>query len=606
MIDKYGALKKYFGYDSFRNGQEELIDAVISGRDCLGIMPTGAGKSICYQIPALVSDGVTLVVSPLISLMKDQVGSLVQNGVRAAYLNSSLTPRQYMKALDNMADGVYKIVYVAPERLSSPEFYSVCSWLNISLIAVDEAHCVSHWGQDFRPSYLKIADFVSSLRRRPTVCAFTATATDEVGDDIIRLLALRDPFVITTGFDRPNLRFISEAPSDKKARLLELVRERHDSSGIVYCATRKNVEEVADYLTSKGYPAAMYHAGLPDDERARNQDEFVYDKKRIIVATNAFGMGIDKSNVSFVIHYNMPKNLESYYQEAGRAGRDGGNADCILLYSPGDVRTNRFLIENSEPNENLTEDESAAVRRKDLERLKYMTFYSTTKNCLRHYILSYFGESSGAYCGNCSNCLSNFKETDITADAKAILSCVSETGERYGKKMIIDILRGSRAERIISLGLDAQLTYGIMKSVTEKRIRELIDCVLDAGYLVTNASEYPILQLTAKSASLMRDSSVLTAKLREEEKAEKKPVVSDTGAEAGLLDALKKLRREIASAQNVPAYVVFSDATITDMCRIRPRTSDEFLSVSGVGKTKLERYGKEFLAKIAEYADKNK
>ena len=368
MIDKYGALKKYFGYDSFRRGQEELIDAVISGRDCLGIMPTGAGKSICYQIPALVSEGVTLVVSPLISLMKDQVGSLVQNGVRAAYLNSSLTPRQYMKALDNMADGVYKIVYVAPERLSSPEFYSVCSWLDISLIAVDEAHCVSHWGQDFRPSYLKIADFVSSLRRRPTVCAFTATATGEVGDDIIRLLALRDPFVITTGFDRPNLRFISEAPSDKKARLLELVHERRDSSGIVYCATRKNVEEIADYLTAKGFPAAMYHAGLPDDERARNQDEFVYDKKRIIVATNAFGMGIDKSNVSFVIHYNMPKNLESYYQEAGRAGRDGGNADCILLYSPGDVRTNRFLIENSEPNENLTEDESAAVRRKDLER----------------------------------------------------------------------------------------------------------------------------------------------------------------------------------------------------------------------------------------------
>lgn len=434
MRDKLSVLKEYFGHDSFREGQDRITDSLLGGRDVLGIMPTGAGKSICYQVPALMFDGITIVVSPLISLMKDQVSALVQSGVAAAYINSSLTHAQYLKVLQNTESGKYKIIYVAPERLCAPAFLGICRNLNIFMVAVDEAHCVSQWGQDFRPSYLKIPDFIDSLNSRPVVGAFTATATGAVRDDIKTLLRLVSPLVVTTGFDRPNLFFSVMQPKNKSIELMKLIKERKNESGIVYCSTRKAVEEVCELLQKNGFAATRYHAGLDENERRRNQDDFVYDRAAIIVATNAFGMGIDKSNVSFVIHYNMPKNMESYYQEAGRAGRDGRSADCILLYSAKDVRTNQFLINNSEPNPDLTEDEQEEVRRRDRERLKQMTFYCTTHKCLRKFILEYFGDKGPERCEKCSNCLSNHENTDITVDAQKIMSCVARTGQRYGKK----------------------------------------------------------------------------------------------------------------------------------------------------------------------------
>lgn len=481
--DKLSVLKEYFGHDSFREGQDRITDSLLGGRDVLGIMPTGAGKSICYQVPALMFDGVTIVISPLISLMKDQVSALVQSGVAAAYINSSLTHAQYLKVLQNTESGKYKIIYVAPERLCAPAFLEICRNLNISMVAVDEAHCVSQWGQDFRPSYLKIPDFIDALNSRPVVGAFTATATGAVRDDIKTLLRLVSPLVVTTGFDRPNLFFSVMQPKNKSIELMKLIKERKNESGIVYCSTRKAVEEVCELLQKNGFAATRYHAGLDENERRRNQDDFVYDRATIMVATNAFGMGIDKSNVSFVIHYNMPKNMESYYQEAGRAGRDGRSADCILLYSAKDVRTNQFLINNSEPNPDLTEDEQEEVRRRDRERLKQMTFYCTTHKCLRKFILEYFGDKGPERCEKCSNCLSNHENTDITVDAQKIMSCVARTGQRYGKKVICDVLRGSKNERLISAGLSRQSTYGIMADCPEKRLRDIIDHLCENGYM---------------------------------------------------------------------------------------------------------------------------
>lgn len=387
-MGKYDILRKYFGYSSFRKGQEEMVDCLLSGRDALGIMPTGAGKSICYQVPAIMLNGITIVVSPLISLMKDQVNALVQQGVKAAYINRSLTDTQYDKVLKNAALGSYKIIYVAPERLDSIGFVNLCRKIEISMVAVDESHCVSQWGQDFRPSYLNINKFISMLPKRPIIGAFTATATDEVKNDIINILQLENPTVVTTGFDRPNLFFSVLRPAKKDDKLVELLRERKGKSGIIYCSTRKKVESVCDFLIEKGFSATRYHAGLSDEERVKNQDDFVYDRKLIMVATNAFGMGIDKSNVSYVIHYNMPKNIESYYQEAGRAGRDGQEADCILLYGAGDVQTCRYFIENTEPNPQLTPEQNEMFRQREEERLKHMISYCRTSDCLRNYMLS--------------------------------------------------------------------------------------------------------------------------------------------------------------------------------------------------------------------------
>lgn len=603
--DKLSVLKEYFGHDSFREGQDRITDSLLGGRDVLGIMPTGAGKSICYQVPALMFDGITIVVSPLISLMKDQVSALVQSGVAAAYINSSLTHAQYLKVLQNTESGKYKIIYVAPERLCAPAFLGICRNLNISMVAVDEAHCVSQWGQDFRPSYLKIPDFIDALNSRPVVGAFTATATGAVRDDIKTLLRLVSPLVVTTGFDRPNLFFSVMQPKNKSIELMKLIKERKNESGIVYCSTRKAVEEVCELLQKNGFAATRYHAGLDENERRRNQDDFVYDRATIMVATNAFGMGIDKSNVSFVIHYNMPKNMESYYQEAGRAGRDGRSADCTLLYSAKDVRTNQFLINNSEPNPDLTEDEQEEVRRRDRERLKQMTFYCTTHKCLRKFILEYFGDKGPERCEKCSNCLSNHENTDITVDAQKIMSCVARTGQRYGKKAICDVLRGSKNERLISAGLSRQSTYGIMADCPEKRLRDIIDHLCENGYMTAQGDEYPILKLAPKSCGVLTGQETLRMMLEIPQKKKAAAVKDALLPSAGekLLAALKDLRKSLAMRQSIPAYVVFTDATLVDMCRLKPKTQEEFMEVSGVGQAKSQRYGEVFLAVIAEFSE---
>ena len=566
MSDKLSVLKDYFGHDSFRDGQEQIVDALLDGRDALCIMPTGAGKSMCYQIPALLFDGVTIVVSPLISLMKDQVGSLVQSGVPAAYINSSLSYPQFLRVLSNVEYGKYKIIYVAPERLLTDGFLDTCKKIKISMVAVDEAHCVSQWGQDFRPSYLKIISFVESLANRPIVGAFTATATNDVKEDIKKILRLENPFEITTGFDRPNLFFGVIKSSSKDEKLIDLIRERGDRSGIVYCATRKNVESVCELLCDNGFSAARYHAGLDEYERRKNQEDFVFDRKNIMVATNAFGMGIDKSNVTYVIHYNMPKNIESYYQEAGRAGRDGGEADCILLYSPKDVRLNRFMIENSEGNDELTIEENEQIRERDFERLKYMTFYSTTNDCLRGFILRYFGGEKKAYCGKCSNCLSVHKLVDVTIDAQKIMSCIARTGQRYGKTVICDVLRGSKSEKILKAELNNQSTYGIMKEVTARHIFGTIDFLAEKEY-ISSDNETEVLKLLPKSRDVLFGRERLVMKKVENSEKVVKTHRPEVPVNSDLLDALKALRKGIASKKSVPAYVIFTDATLIDMCK---------------------------------------
>lgn len=600
MSDKLSVLKDYFGHDSFRDGQEQIVDALLDGRDALCIMPTGAGKSMCYQIPALLFDGVTIVVSPLISLMKDQVGSLVQSGVPAAYINSSLSYPQFLRVLSNVEYGKYKIIYVAPERLLTDGFLDTCKKIKISMVAVDEAHCVSQWGQDFRPSYLKIISFVESLANRPIVGAFTATATNDVKEDIKKILRLENPFEITTGFDRPNLFFGVIKSSSKDEKLIDLIRERGDRSGIVYCATRKNVESVCELLCDNGFSAARYHAGLDEYERRKNQEDFVFDRKNIMVATNAFGMGIDKSNVTYVIHYNMPKNIESYYQEAGRAGRDGGEADCILLYSPKDVRLNRFMIENSEGNDELTIEENEQIRERDFERLKYMTFYSTTNDCLRGFILRYFGGEKKAYCGKCSNCLSVHKLVDVTIDAQKIMSCIARTGQRYGKTVICDVLKGSKSEKILKAELNNQSTYGIMKEVTARHIFGTIDFLAEKEYISAD-NETEVLKLLPKSRDVLFGRERLVMKKVENSEKIVKTHRPEVPVNSELLDALKALRKSIASKKSVPAYVIFTDATLIDMCKKFPETPDEMLEVSGVGRTKLEKFGKQFLEEIAKF-----
>lgn len=600
MSDKLSVLKDYFGHDSFRDGQEQIVDALLDGRDALCIMPTGAGKSMCYQIPALLFDGVTIVVSPLISLMKDQVGSLVQSGVPAAYINSSLSYPQFLRVLSNTEHGKYKIIYVAPERLLTDGFLDTCKKIKISMVAVDEAHCVSQWGQDFRPSYLKIISFIKSLDNRPIVGAFTATATNDVKEDIKKILRLENPFEITTGFDRPNLFFGVIKSSSKDEKLIDLIRERGDRSGIVYCATRKNVESVCELLCDNGFSATRYHAGLDEYERRKNQEDFVFDRKNIMVATNAFGMGIDKSNVTYVIHYNMPKNIESYYQEAGRAGRDGGEADCILLYSPKDVRLNRFMIENSEGNDELTIEENEQIRERDFERLKHMTFYSTTNDCLRGFILRYFGGDKKAYCGKCSNCLSVHKLVDVTIDAQKIMSCIARTGQRYEKTVICDVLKGSKSEKILKAELNNQSTYGIMKEVTARHIFGTIDFLAEKEYISAD-NETEALKLLPKSRDVLFGRERLVMKKVENSEKVVKTHRPEVPVNSDLLDALKALRKSIASQKSVPAYVIFTDATLIDMCKKCPETPDEMLEVSGVGRTKLEKFGKEFLEVIAKF-----
>jgi len=608
-MDKHELLKKYYGHSEFREGQADLIDSIVSGRDALGIMPTGAGKSICYQIPALMLEGIALVISPLISLMKDQVAALAQSGIRAAYLNSSLSPWQQEEVLYRAANGEYKIIYVAPERLELENFLDFAQKSNISLLAVDEAHCVSQWGQDFRPHYLHIAEFCKRLSRRPVVCAFTATATDEVKRDIVRLLELRSPFETVTGFDRPNLFFdVIRAGSDKSDHLLRVVKRNKGRSGIVYCSTRKQVEEVCDSLCEEGFSATRYHAGLEQQERHDNQEDFIYERCDIMVATNAFGMGIDKSNVSYVVHYNMPKSMEAYYQEAGRAGRDGEPAECVLLYSAQDVRTNLFLIDQNE-NETLDPVMLEKVKERDRERLQDMIRYCSHTGCLRKYILRYFGEKAADNCGNCGQCNSNSELTDITVDAQKIVSCVwrmeQSAGYSFGRAMIADVLRGSGAKRIKELGFDKLSTWGIMSDIPAPRIQMMIDYLIQCGYLRDADLVYRTVGLSDRSTEIVRDKVPVSMHLPVSRKESRKltSVFSTAeGSEKKMLEALRDARSKIAAREHTPAYIIFSNASLQDMCRKKPLTREEFLDVSGVGEVKAQKYWDDFAPVILKFA----
>lgn len=613
--DKHTILKQYFGHSAFRPGQAEMIDALLAGRDVLGVMPTGAGKSMCYQIPALLLPGITLVVSPLISLMKDQVAALTTAGVPVAFINSSLTANQYREVYIRAQAGEYKIIYVAPERLTTEDFLSFAEDTRISMVAVDEAHCVSQWGQDFRPGYLRIVDFIHRLSYRPVVGGFTATATEAVKEDVARILELHNPLSLTTGFDRPNLSFEVMQPKSKPACLRELLRREGSKSGIIYCATRKSVESVCTELKEKGISATQYHAGLGNEERRQNQEDFVYDRVRVMVATNAFGMGIDKSNVSFVFHYNMPKNLESYYQEAGRAGRDGEPADCVLLFSAGDIQTAKFLIQNTSENESLSDEEREILQKRDMERLSAMIGYCKTNGCLRSYILGYFGEHHGGGCGNCGNCKTPYTAVDITVTAQKILSCVArgEKAHPYGLGVLLYVrtLIGSKEQRVIQLGMDRLSTYGILHELSRMQIREYIDWLVTEDYLRLEAGEYPVLRLApAANEVLFRGKTVMmpmkaqsSAERIEGPKHRRKDANAPVAADEGLYGALKELRTTLAQDANVPAYVIFSNATLTDMANKAPRSMMDFLQVSGVGEVKAERYGKAFLGAIEEYLE---
>lgn len=603
MATKLQVLEHYFGYASFRAGQEEIIDALLSGRDAVGIMPTGAGKSLCYQVPALLMNGITLVISPLISLMKDQVSALVQNGVRGAYLNSSLTWNQYRAALRNARAGVYKIIYVAPERLLTPEFLDFAKNAPISMVTVDEAHCVSQWGQDFRPSYLSIPEFVNALPRRPVVSAFTATATPRVREDILSLLELQDPWITTTSFDRPNLYFEVRRPKDKLQETLELVSQRRDRSGIIYCGTRKGVEELCEKLRDQNIPATRYHAGLPDEERQQNQEDFLYDRASVMVATNAFGMGIDKSNVSFVIHYNMPKDLESYYQEAGRAGRDGSPAQCFLLYSGQDIILNRFLLTHGDEGQYLDEEILEELSRQNEARLQAMVGYCMTTSCLREYILHYFGEHAPTQCGNCQNCLGKFSHLDVTKPAREIVSCVRYLRERYGIKMVLDVLRGGKGERLTRLGFEKLPCYGKLGQYQERQLRDMVNTLLLEGFLTQSTGEYPTLSLGRRGQELLQGRAQVSLRVREGDAParEKRSPSSLPKGNPDLYQRLRNLRGKISRTRNIPVHIIFSNTTLEAMSAYQPTTPGEFLEIPGVGQAKLQQYGQAFLEEIKNW-----
>ena len=599
-------LKNYFGYDTFRPGQEEIIEAILNGRDAMAIMPTGAGKSVCYQVPALLLPGITLVVSPLISLMQDQVKALNDVGVHAAFINSALTEGQIRKALSLAAQGVYKIIYVAPERLESWEFLDFATHTEISMVTVDEAHCISQWGQDFRPSYVKIVDFIRKLGRRPVVSAFTATATENVRDDILRTLQLANPNVVVTGFDRENLYYSVEHIRKKDDFILDYIEKHPSDSGIIYCATRKNVDKLYEELFKRGVAVTRYHAGLGSAERKKNQEDFIYDRAPVVVATNAFGMGIDKSNVRFVIHYNMPQSMENYYQEAGRAGRDGEPAQCILLFSPQDMMINRFLLEQKDFSE-LTGEEARLIRQRDTRRLQTMEQYCRGTGCLRNYILQYFGEETEDPCENCGNCHREYTEIDLTEEARQVVKCVTETRGRYGIQIVIGTLLGANRVRLRELGRMNYESYGSLKEKKEADLRALISQMVSEGYLRQTEEQYSVLKLGDTAPLMKEDARVMlrTWKAKEPEKKKKTAKVKSTdgltSAGSELFEVLRKLRMEIARENGVPPYIVFNDKTLIDMCVKLPATEEEFLEVSGVGENKRKKYGRQFLDAIAEF-----
>ena len=607
-MDKSAVLKQYFGHTSFRQGQEVLIDYILAGKDVVGIIPTGGGKSLCYQVPALLLPGLTLVVSPLISLMKDQVMTLKNVGIPAAFINSSLSGDQIRTVYSRLRSGQYKIIYVAPERLGGNQFTSLMQEQNIPLIAVDEAHCVSQWGQDFRPSYLKIAEFIAKLPKQPVVAAFTATATEEIRKDIVRLLQLNNPFSIVTGFDRPNLFFSVQEPKNKYSAIVAFAKKRKQKSGIIFCATRATVEKVCAGLNSEGIATTRYHAGLSDDERRTNQEDFQYDRKSVMVATNAFGMGIDKSNVSYVVHYNMPKSIEAYYQEAGRAGRDGEPAECVLFYAARDIATAKLMSQNNSGNEELSESERQKVLNQDYKRLEKMMGYCRTTNCLRRYILDYFGQKNKEDCGSCGNCQSSYEVVDVTMQTQVVLSCVKRVknhlGYSVGVGLLVRVLCGSRDRRITELNLSQLSTYGLLKQMPRNQLRELIEFLEFSGYLYSKPP-YSTIELTNKALSVLFEGEKVEMSVRisvGKPKGEAAGEVTEqTGATSELVEALKAIRNQIAKEESVPAYIVFSNAHLADMAEKQPRNMQEFLLVKGVGDLKAARYGERFLRAIETF-----
>lgn len=600
------ALKAVFGYDSFRPGQEAVINAILNGRDILAVMPTGAGKSLCYQVPAMLLSGITLVISPLISLMQDQVKALNEAGVDAAFINSSLSEKELNDTFKNAYKGHYKIIYVAPERLMSEGFISFAKSVEISMVTVDEAHCISQWGQDFRPSYMDIAEFINILDKRPIISAFTATATQNVREDIICSLGLNNPYFLVTGFDRENLFFQVDKPQNKERFILDFIERHRGESGIIYCATRKNVDSLYTLLRKQHISVGKYHAGMSNEERKQMQNDFVFDYTSIVIATNAFGMGIDKSNVRFVIHYNMPSSMENYYQEAGRAGRDGLNSECILLFSPQDIIINRFLLEHKDFSD-VDPIDAMTIRERDIKRLQIMEGYCYTTECLRNYILKYFGEDPKKPCDDCGNCLRKFETLDMTEEAKKIINCIYESRGRYGKNIIMDTVLGAKTARLAEIGASEYKSYGVLESSNKNLLRRLIEELLLEGYITTG--EYQVLKLGDISRLKNADTKVMVkitdedkmTKRKEKPKSSKKGIDSLTSRGFKLFDKLKELRLEIARAEKIPPYIVFNDKTLIDMCAKMPTTKSEMLDVSGVGENKYGKYGERFIAVIKEY-----
>ena len=636
------ALTRYFGYDSFRPGQQGIVEALLAGRDVLGVMPTGAGKSVCYQIPAALSPGATLVISPLISLMRDQVDALNDLGLPAAFINTTQTPDEQAMVFAQAAAGQIKLLYVAPERLETGRFRDFAARTPISLIAVDEAHCVSQWGQDFRSSYLGIGDFIAGLPQRPPVGAFTATATERVRRDIVGLLGLRNPAVTVTGFDRPNLYFdvVKLETKYKAAWVARYVADHPDESGIVYCATRKTTEALTDTLNQMGHPAVAYHGGMSPDAREAAQRDFITDKVPVVVATNAFGMGIDKSNVRYVIHHNLPESIEAYYQEAGRAGRDGEPSRCTLLWNESDIVTRRRLLDNDYENERLTPEEQEIVRQSKRRLLDGMVGYCRTTDCLHRYMTRYFGQelspnagsaagediaadsSQSGRCGACSNCESTFETIDVTRVAQAISRCVHDVGQRVGSGKIVKILRGSRAQDLAWLNPERMPTFGMLKDVNEARVRDVLSQMATDGYLSIAEGRMPIVMFGARAVETAAPDFHYEIK-RVERKSEaagsgRSGGVADTADSANvpgdalgsyipdddeesLFQKLRELRRTIAQEIGKPPYIVFSDKTLRDMARIKPVTNAQFLAVNGVGQHKLDLYGQRFMQAIASF-----
>ena len=578
-------LQKFYGYEDFRPGQKKVVESLLNKNDTVAIMPTGAGKSICFQIPALLFEGVTLAISPLISLMKDQVDSLRQLGIAAVYINSSVSKAQLYKDLQDISAGFYKIIYIAPERLTSEYLPDSFKNLNISMVAVDEAHCLSQWGHDFRPSYRNILNFTNSLRIKPIISAFTATATPEVKTDIINLLGLKQPNVFVTGFDRPNLYFSVLRGEVKDKFVIDYVKKHQDEAGIIYVGTRKDVDALQVLLEIKGIKAGRYHAGMTDEERNQMQEDFLYDNLSVMVATNAFGMGIDKPNVRYVIHYNMPKNMEAYYQEAGRAGRDGLSGNCILLYSPQDTQLQKFLISKS--------TESEIRQQLEYKRLQSMVDYCHTPQCLRAFILHYFGEFDvEEHCDNCSNCKLEGELIDITIDAQKVLSCVYRMHERFGVKMIAEVLKGSKSAKIKQFNFERLSTYGLMK---ERKLKDISDLILRLSamqYLDITESQYPVVTLNELSWQVLRGQKKVWQKM---------VIVKKAKAKGELFEALRSLRKELATKEKLPPYMIFSDATLTQMATDKPTDLELMKNIRGVGEFKLQKYGEEFLTVIKSY-----